>query len=131
MPYVDHPAEGVALLLWACDPREPQRLATPFFVAASAAAMDVPVEMYFTARSVHLLVPGVADALRASDRVERTILDAMREAVAQGVRLYACTDALRGQGLDLGALIPECSGHGGTLQFMARATDLRWRALVF
>ena len=34
-------------------------------------------------------------------------------------------------GIDPAGLIPECSGHGGALQFMARAGDLRWRTLVF
>lgn len=131
MSFTDYPAEGVAILLWACDPDDPQRLATPFFQAAAAAAMDVPVEMYFTARSVHLLVPGVAGNLRASGLFAKTVLDTMREAVDHGARLYACTDALHAQGLDRARLIPECAGHGGAVQFMARATSLRWRALVF
>ncbi len=131
MSFVTDPVEGVALLLWACDPAEPQRLATPFFQAAAAGAMDVPVEIYFTARSVHLLVPGVAERLRASERHDKTVLDAIREAVSHGARLYACTDALHAQGLDAANLIPECAGHGGAVQFMARATSLRWRALVF
>jgi predicted peroxiredoxin len=122
---------GVALLLWAADPAEPQRLATPFFHAAAAAAMDVPVEIYFSARSVHLLVPGVADALRASERFDKTIGDALREAVAHGAVLLACTDALHAQGLARDGLIPECHGHGGAVQFMARACDPRWRTLVF
>lgn len=131
MSFTADPVDGVALLLWACDPAEPQRLATPFFQAAAAGAMDVPVEVYFTARSVHLLVPGVADSLRASERFDKTVLDAMREAVSHGAQLFACTDALHAQGLDPARLIPECAGHGGAVQFMARATSLRWRALVF
>lgn len=131
MSFVEHQAEGVAMLLWACDPDQPQRLATPFFHAAAAAAMDIPVEIYFTARSVHLLVPGVAAGLRASARHDKTILDAMREAAQHGARLYACTDALAAHGLATMALIPECAGHGGAVQFMARAASLRWRTLVF
>ncbi|MEI6803111.1 MAG: DsrE family protein [Burkholderiales bacterium] len=123
--------EGIAILLWAADPGEPQLLATPFFHAAAAAAMDMAVEIYFSARSVHLLVPGVAESLRASDRFDKTILEAMREAVAHGATLYACTDALHAQGLDPKQLIPECRGHGGAVQFMARAGDARWRTLVF
>ncbi|HRD96296.1 MAG TPA: DsrE family protein [Rubrivivax sp.] len=129
-PPPDTPA-GVAILLWAADPAEPQRLATPFFHAAAAAAMDVPVEIYFTARSVQLLVPGVAAGLRASPRFDKTILDNLREAVAHGVQLLACTDALHAQGIDPTRLIPECTGRGGAVQFMARACDLRWRTLVF
>lgn len=131
MSFTADPVDGVALLLWACDPAEPQRLATPFFQAAAAGAMDVPVEIYFTARSVHLLVPGVAESLRASERFDKTVLDALREAVSHGAKLFACTDALHAQGLDPARLIPECAGHGGAVQFMSRATSLRWRALVF
>ncbi len=130
MAFVEHPVAGVAILLWAADPAEPQRLATPFFHAAAAAALELPVEIYFSAASVHLLVPGVAAALRASAH-PKTIHDAMREAVDHGARLYACSDALQAQGLAGTALIAECSGHGGAVQFMARAGDRRWRALVF
>jgi len=129
--FVEHAAAGIAILLWAADPDVPHRLATPFFHAAAAAAMDVPVEMYFTAGSVRLLVPGVAEAQRPSERSDKTVLDSMREAVAHGARLYACTDALRAHGIANDGLIAECSGHGGAVQFMARAIDQRWRALVF
>ncbi len=55
----------------------------------------------------------------------------MQEAVAQGARLLACTDAPHAQGIDRQALIAECSCYGGAVQFMARAADLRWRTLVF
>jgi predicted peroxiredoxin len=122
---------GVALLLWAADPEAPERLATPFFHAGAAAAFDVPVEIYFSAGSVRLLVPGVAERLRASAAHAKTILDAMREAVAHGAIFYACADALAAHGLDRAELIGECTRRGGAVQFMARACDPRWRALVF
>lgn len=130
MAFVEHPVEGVAILLWAADPETPHRLATPFFQAAAAAAMDVAVEIYFTAASVRLLAPGVAAGLRASAH-PKTILDAMREAVSHGAVLLACSDALAAHGLQATALIPECHGRGGAVQFMARAIDSRWRALIF
>lgn len=123
--------EGIAILLWAADPSVPERLATPFFHAAAAAALDVPVEIYFTAASVRLLVPGVAAGLRASPRHAKTILDGMREAVSHGARLLACSDALDAHGIDANGLIPECSGRGGAVQFMARVTEPGWRTLVF
>ena len=131
MDFVEHQAAGIALMLWAADPEAPELLATPFFHAAAAAAMDVSVEIYFTARSVRLLKPGVAQHLRASARHPKTVLDAMREAVSHGAVLLACSDALQAQGIDPASLIAECSGRGGAVQFMARAADLRWRALVF
>lgn len=129
--FFEHPVDGLAILLWAADPDAPHRLATPFFHAAAAGALELPVEIYFTARSVRLLVPGVAASLRASERHPKTILDSMREALDMGARFYACTDALHANGIDPAALIPECAGHGGAVQFMARAGDLRWRTLVF
>lgn len=130
MSYAEHGAEGVAILLWAADVAQPDKLATPFFHAAAAAAMDVPVEIYFSAASVHLLVPGVAAGLHASPRIDKTIADNLREAVALGARLYACSDALHAQGIDAATLLPGVQ-RGGAVQFMARAIDLRWRALVF
>lgn len=123
-------ASGIAILLWASEPGAPHRLATPFFHAAAAAALDMPVEVYFTARSVRLLQPGVAAALHAAAH-EKSIYDAMREAVAHGAVFYACTDALVAHGLAATPLIPECTRRGGAVQFMARASDLRWRTLVF
>ncbi|MDO5691628.1 MAG: DsrE family protein [Pseudomonadota bacterium] len=131
MGFVEHSLDGIAILLWAADPARPEKLATPFFHATAAAAMDARVEMYFTATSVHLLMPGVADGLRASPLVNKTIGDNLREAAALGARFFVCSDALHAQGLEASRLIAECSGHGGAVQFMARALDARWRALVF
>jgi len=123
--------KGIALMLWAADPSAPERLVTPFFHAAAAAAMDLEVEIYFTARSVLLLQPGVAAGLRASKLVDKTVYQAMQEAVAHGARLLACTDALHAQGLSREGLISECAGHGGAVQYMARVADPAWRGLVF
>jgi predicted peroxiredoxin len=131
MGYAEHAAEGIAILLWAADDAAPHRLGTPFFHAAAAAAMELPVEIYFSARSVRLLVPGVAAALHASPHHPKTVLDAMREAVSHGAVLLACSDALAANGIDASSLIPECTARGGAVQFMARAADLRWRTLVF
>ncbi|MCC7455736.1 MAG: DsrE family protein [Nitrospira sp.] len=125
------PPGRVALLLWACDPDDPVRLATPFFQASAAAAMDAEVEVYFTARSVLLLRPGVAEALYASADRRKSIHGYMQEAASFGARFYACTDALVAQGLRLDELIPEVAGAGGAVRFMDRALDPSWRTLVF
>jgi predicted peroxiredoxin len=122
--------EGIALLLWACEPEAPHRLVTPFFHAAAAAALDLQVELYFAARSVLLLKPGVAQALRASSH-PGTVYEALRAAVEHGAVLHACSDALAAHGLAPGMLIPECTRVGGALQFTARVLDPRWGTLVF
>lgn len=129
--FVPHAAEGLAILLWSADPGVPARLATPFFHAAAAAAMEIPVEVYFSAGSVELLRRGVAETLRASPRHPMTILEHMRQAVQHGAVFMACSDALAAHGMADADLIAECRGRGGAVQFAARAADLRWRALVF
>jgi uncharacterized protein len=129
--YIDQGAEGLAILLWAAEPQAPHRLATPFFHALAALALEAQVEIYFSAASVHLLRPGVADGLVAAPDAPRSIGALMRQAHAAGARLFVCSDAIVAQGLAGLPLVPECSGHGGAVQFAARALDPRWRTLVF
>lgn len=124
------PASGLAILLWSCEPEAPHLLYAPFFHAATAAAFDLPVEVYFTARSVRLLEPGVAERLGTGE-TGKTVLDAMREAVGHGAMFLACGDALEAHGLADSPLIAECAGRGGSVQFIGRAMDLRWRCLVY
>jgi predicted peroxiredoxin len=123
--------EGLAILLWASEPEAPHRLGAPFFHAAAAAAMDLRVEIYFSARSVLLLKTGVAQALRASTAHDKTALDAMREAVSHGAQLLACSDAMNAHDVAAEHLIAECAGRGGAVQFIAQACDPAWRTLVF
>lgn len=122
---------GLAILLWAADPDDPVRLATPFAHAAAAAAMELQVEVYFSARAVRLLLPGVAEALRASERFDKSIADWMQDALNHGARFLACSDALAAQGLVHADLIPTARQHGGAVQFTARAADPAWATLVF
>ena len=122
---------GLAILLWAADPDDPVRLATPFAEAAAAAALDMQVEIYFTARSVLLLQPGVAERLRGSERFDKTIADWMQDALDHGARFFVCTDALAAQGLTHEELIPAGRRHGGAVQYASRAAHSAWATLVF
>jgi len=122
---------GLAILLWAADPDDPVRLATPFAHAAAAAALEMQVEVYFSARSVLLLKPGVAGQLRASERFDKTIADWMDDALAHGARFFVCSDALAAQGLTQDDLIPAGRRHGGAVQYASRAAQAAWTTLVF
>ena len=124
------PRAGVALLLWATDPARAALCATPFFHAAAAAALDVPVEMYFTSRSVLLLVPDNVRDLRAG-REGRTVAEYMRMARTEGVRFLACTDALAAHGVDTAAVSGAVDGFAGAAAFMARALDPDWTTLTY
>ena len=125
-----HPRTGVAVLLWATDPAHAALCATPFFHAAAAAALDVPVEMYFTSRSVLLLLPDNVRALRAG-REGRTVAEYMQLARGEGVQFFACTDALAAQGVDPAAVRDGIDGFAGAAAFMARALDRDWTTLTY
>lgn len=127
--------ERLAILVWAADPEHPQLCATPFYFASAAAAMDVEVEMYFTARSVRLLATGVAETLFAEGASEsgapRRVADFLIDAARFGARFYACPTAMRAHGVTPEALRPEVSGQAGAAAFLARTLATDWKTLSF
>lgn len=128
-------SERLAILVWAADPATPHLCATPFYFASAAAAMDVEVEMYFTARSVRLLATGVAEILYADGVSEggrpRPVADFLIDAARFGARLYACPTAMRAHGVAAEALRPEVNGQAGAAAFLARTLDPDWKTLSF
>ena len=125
------PADKLAILVWAADPGRPELCATPFYFAAAAAAMDVEVEMYFTARSVELLRRGVAEALLAAAGSGKSVADFRREALAFGAKMFACPTALASHGVDAAELISGFAGQAGAAAFIGRTLDPAWRSLSF
>lgn len=125
------PADKLAILVWAADPGRPELCATPFYFAAAAAAMDVEVEMYFTARSVELLRRGVAEALLAAAGSGKSVADFRREALAFGTKMFACPTALASHGIDAAELISGLAGQAGAAAFIGRTLDPAWRSLSF
>ncbi|WP_341646641.1 DsrE family protein [Thauera sp. SDU_THAU2] len=125
--------ERLAILVWAADPDSPHLCATPFHFAAAAAAMDAEVEMYFTARSVRLLVPGVAETLHPGGQGSDMppLSHFLHEAVRYGARLYACPTAMQAHGVAPEALRTEVRGQAGAAAFIGRTLDPEWRTLTF
>lgn len=120
----------LAILVWAADPESPHLCATPFYMAAAAAAMDAEVEMYFTARSVRLLETGVAERLTAAPG-GAPLADFLLQAHRLGVRLYACPTALQAHGVPESRLRLEVAGQAGAAAFIGRTLDTAWRTLSF
>ena len=123
--------ERVAILLWNADVLHPHLCATPFSVAAAAAAMDAEVEIYFSARSVELGIPGVASNLFPGADRERSLAEFMQHARDHGVRFYACAASLKALGLTVESCSPWFDGIAGASSLAARALDANWRVLVF
>jgi len=125
------PRRRLAILLWATDPADPARCATPFFHALAAAAMEIEVEIYFAGGAVRLLEPGVAARLRTEPGGEENVYGFMQRAAGLGVKFFACPQAMAAHGVDPGRVITECSGAAGATAFVARALDPSWSTLTY
>jgi len=121
----------IAIVLWATDPEQPHLCATPFFHAATAAAMDAEVELYFTSRSVKLLAKGVAASLYTGPRQRETVYAFMQRAAEHGAKFYACSHAMAEHGVAEKDFIPEVTGIAGAAVYMARCLDEAWVALTY
>jgi predicted peroxiredoxin len=121
----------LAILLWAANPDQPDLCSTPFFHAAAAAAMDAEVEIYFTSKSVRLLVKGVAESLYSGPRRRETVYTFMQHAAAHGAKFYACPQAMDEHGVIARELIPEVTGAAGAATYVARCLDEQWSTLVY
>jgi predicted peroxiredoxin len=93
----------------------PERSATPFYLAAAAAAMDIEVGIYFTMNGPTLLQREVPDRLVVPKKGGggaplRYFID---QALDLGVRLYVCQPSLDLHGLRLEDLIEGVEMIGG------------------
>jgi predicted peroxiredoxin len=121
----------LAMLLWATDPAQPHLCATPFFHAATAAAMDIEVEMYFTSRSVKLLAAGVAAALPSGPRQRDTVYAFMQRASEMGVKFYACPQAMEEHAVAQADFVREVTGVAGAAAFLGRCMDESWVTITY
>ena len=123
--------QGVAMLVWSASLERPDNLVAMFLTAQACAALDQTVEMYFTARSVELLLKEHDNRSIGYGQAPMSLQQHLQQTTEMGVRLYACSQALYNLGLSEQALSPVCAGAGGVVQFAARCADAQWRSLVF
>jgi len=72
----------------------PERCATPFFLAASAAAMDVDTSIYFTMNGPKLLAKGVAEQVGPKGEQGQKLRFFIDQALDCGVHLLVCQPSL-------------------------------------
>lgn len=90
----------------------PERSATVFFLAASAAAMDIEVGIYFTQFGPTLLQRGVPETLRIK-KGGAALSHFMEQARELGVRFYVCQPSLDLNDLKMPDLIDGVEMIGG------------------
>jgi predicted peroxiredoxin len=97
-------------------------LANPLNYAATAAAMDVAVELHVAGTGIALFRQG---ALTGEAGVR------LRQAVELGVKIFACPAALAGQGMAASDLAPEVAGLRGAASLIAAGMAPGARFMVF
>ena len=92
---------------------DPGRCATPFFLAASAAAMEFEVMIYFTMYGPTLLRKDVIDKIGPKGERGQPLRYFIEQATGLGVRLLVCQPSLDLNDLSLSDLIDGVTMIGG------------------
>ena len=85
--------------LWQASSDHPQLAATPFMLAASAAAMEIDVELHALGASVELFVRDNPSRENPVPPLGRELGAYVEDALRAGARVYACSTAMRDRGL--------------------------------
>jgi predicted peroxiredoxin len=91
---------------------EPAKSATPFYLAAAAAAMDMDVAIYFTMHGPTLLRKGTGDTLSPKDE-GAPLASFVKQAQDLGVRFLVCQPSLDLNDLHMEDLIDGVEMIGG------------------
>lgn len=123
-------SDKFAILFWAATPDRPELCVTPLIHALAARALDAEVEIHFAGPAVRLLVDGYADTLYATPAREKSIGDFLREVIAEGVDIRACSMATATWITAGENLLPAVHAAGATA-YIARTLDPSWKTLVY
>src|SRR6478672_9986903 len=91
----------------------PERCATPFFLASTAAAMDLETGIYFTMNGPQLLKKGVAETIGPKGEDGQKLSFFIDQALDCGVSLYVCQPSLDLNDLSADDLIDGVKMIGG------------------
>lgn len=105
--------EGKVLYVQTHGVNDPGRSATPFFLAASAAAMECEVAIYFTMYGPQLLQKDVIDKIGPKGDRGQPLSYFIEQATDLGVRLLVCQPSLDLNDLAIEDLIDGIEMIGG------------------
>lgn len=117
--------------LWQTSPEHPQLAATPFMLAASAAAMDLDVELHALGASVELFVRDNPMRQRLVLPLGRALSAYVEDALRAGARAYACSTAMRDRGLNASEMIDGFSEVLGMVALLERSLAKDVSVLTF
>jgi predicted peroxiredoxin len=106
-------AESKVLYVQTHGMTDPGRSATPFFLAASAAAMECEVMIYFTMYGPTLLRKDMVDTIGPKGERGQPLRYFIEQATSLGVRLLVCQPSLDLNDLRMDGLIDGVEMIGG------------------
>lgn len=121
----------VIIQLWQASLDQPQLAATPFFFASAAAAMDMDVEIHATGASVEMFVKDNDRRHQLVMPSGRRLSDFIDDAMRTGVRMHACSTAMRDRNLELTDLIAGFGEVIGMVTMLDRATGEHTTVMTF
>jgi len=112
----------LVIVLNSLPTEQPQAMSVPLRYAATAASMDVAVEVHAVSRTVALLSRSACTS---------ELLMQVRQAVEEGVQFFACPSAMAEQGLSEVDLIEEVSGVRGAASLLVAGLQPGAQFMVF
>ncbi len=114
---------SLVLQLWQSHANVPQLAATPFMLAASAAAMDWPVEIHALGASVELFVRDNAARHQPVAPLNRPLSAYIEDAIRAGATVYLCSTAMRDRGLAPTDMLEGCQSVIGMVTMLERVAQ--------
>lgn len=121
----------LVIQLWQTGAHDPQRGATPFMIAASAAAMDVEVSIHALGASVELFQQSNSARHAPVAPLERPLSAYVEDALRSGVQLALCSTAMRDRGLTPADMIAEAQDVIGMVTMLEVSLDPNCKVLVY
>lgn len=121
----------LVIQLWQTSGHDPQHGATPFMIAASAAAMDVEVVIHALGASVELFQQSNAARHAPVAPLERPLSAYIEDALRSGVQVALCSTAMRDRGLTAADMIAEAQDVIGMVTMLEVSLDPNCRVLVY
>ncbi len=122
---------SLVLQLWQTSTASPQLAATPFMLAASAAAMDWPVEIHALGASVELFVRDSAARHQAVAPLNRPLSAYIEDATRSGAKVYLCSTAMRDRGLEPTDMLEGCQTVIGMVTMLERVAQTDTTVLTY
>jgi predicted peroxiredoxin len=121
----------LVIQLWQTGAHDPQHGATPFMIAASAAAMDVEVSIHALGASVELFQQSNSARHAPVAPLQRPLSAYVEDAMRSGVQLALCSTAMRDRGLTPADMIAEAQDVIGMVTMLEVSLDPNCKVLVY